>query len=717
MVSDKNSDITIWADGYYTVNQNILERDEINVVLIPESRIKYNEKVIMPFRNEELTPTSIADNLARKDMIEYSTVEKALSGNFAGLNVIGKSGMPGEGAYINLRGVRSFLATNQPLIVINGVPFLPDTDVSTVVSGYSRSLFSTLALRNVENVTLLKGADAALYGSMGSNGVLLIETSGASGSSDLETKITFAGQYGVNWNRKRLLLLGVSDYKAYLTDIGMTDFQNMADLFDKFPFLQDDPDYFYNYLYNNNTNWQNEIYKPSFITDNYFRVEGGDAIAKYDLSFDYQREGGIIDNTNKGRYYTLLNALITVSRKVDIFATAGLGYSNSDLQEQGMIPETNPVLAAYAASPVTSPYLKDSDNNTLSDYNIYYYDASNPKAITNTLLAKVKDFDFNLRAGLNYRPTDFLTFSGQVGINYFYNQEQIFIPGKTSLSILPLSNGLAENTVRNGVAEAINMYYSVNGAYKNIFNDIHALNAIAGMQILTSRQEYDAGEGYNTANDFYQMLNNASAGRMFTGYINTWNWMNFFGHIDYTYNNLIKTSFNLAVDGSSSSGTDATRFGAFPSASVVWMLGNSRMLINSTTVNRLNLRAEYGLTGNSRFSSNYGRNYYTSAQYKTYSGIVRVGIPNTKLGWEKHLQFNVGADLSLFYNRLSLGFDYYNIQSRDVVFNQPISSVYGSRNYYANSGKIQNDGFELSLQASVIDMNDFEWIVGGNIAF
>ncbi|MCC8174762.1 MAG: TonB-dependent receptor, partial [Odoribacter sp.] len=187
-------------------------------------------------------------------------------------------------------------------------------------------------------------------------------------------------------------------------------------------------------------------------------------------------------------------------------------------------------------------------------------------------------------------------------------------------------------------------------------------------------------------------------------------------HADYTYNNLVKGSLNLSVDGSSSSGVSANRFGVFPSAGITLMAKNSKYLINSSNVNRLNIRAEYGLTGNSRFSANYGKNYYQSALYQTFSGIVRSNIPNTNLKWETNKQLNLGLDFSFFRNRLDVSFDYYDTRSSNVVFDQPISSVYGSTSYYDNSAKIKNNGIELSLQASLIYTKDFEWIVGGNIA-
>jgi len=709
--------ITVSAEGFYELSQPLLKRTDITLVLIPGEKSKYNEVLVMPFRGRNTgEKTSASANISKKDLGTGMSIESALQGEIAGLRVVSKSGMPGEGAFMNLRGIRTLNSDNAPLVVINGIPYLPDTKDSPVIGGYSRGLFNAFDLNDIQNITVLKGAEAAIYGSMGSNGVILVETDGT-GSDDLETKITFSGQYGLNWNNKKLPVLGVDDYKAYVSDIGMTYYQDMQDLLDDYPFLKDDPDYYYNYLYNNNTNWQKEVYSPAVVTDNVLRVEGGDAVAKYDISLGYMSNGGVVDNTKQNRYQTQINTNVIISRKLEFVTTVGLTYMEGDVQEQGMLGATNPVLVAYNKSPLLSPYKKDANGNILDEYDVYRYGVSNPVAVVNTVNAENKIYDVNLRLGLNYRLNENLMLSGVVGLYYNYNKENIFIPGRTDETIIPVNNDLAENTVRDGVGETKNWYYNLNGSYRKVFNDIHAVNVSAGVQFLTSNKEYDAGSGYNTANDYYQTLDYVESGsESFYGYIDEWNWMNFYAHGDYTWKSLVRTSVNLGVDGSSSSGSDADRFGVFPSAGVTFMSKNLKSLANSSFLNRLDVRAEYGLTGNSRFSANYGKNYYHSAQFQSLSGIVRSNIPNTRLKWEKTKQLDLGVDLSLFRHRLDLSFDYYNAKSRNVLFAQPLSSVYGPSAYYTNSAKIDNDGIEISFSAAIIQSKNVEWVIGGNLA-
>ena len=281
-------------------------------------------------------------------------IDRALAGQIAGLEIKRSSGMPGEGSYYNLRGIRSLTGDNAPLIVINGIPYMPDKTSSTVIGGFTRDIFQSYNLQDIQNITVLKGAEAAMYGSLGSNGVILIQTDGAV-SNDLETKISYYGSFGVNWNDKRMPLLGVEDYKSYLSDVGLTIYEYPKDFYENFPFMKDPNDKRYAYLYNNNTDWQELIYKNSTSTDHLFRVEGGDAIAKYDLSLGYSRDNGLMDNTSMERFHTQLNTNILVSQKVNIFANLGLAYLNGHFQEQGMSAATNPILAAYFRSPLIKP--------------------------------------------------------------------------------------------------------------------------------------------------------------------------------------------------------------------------------------------------------------------------------------------------------------------------------------------------------------------------
>ena len=720
----KAKEISVWAPGYFSVKQLVKERPNIVITLIPENQYKYNETMVLPFRREgemQLEDYTAATNITKKDfMLGTTKIDRALTGQIAGLQMKRSSGMPGEGSYYNLRGIRTLTGDNAPLIVINGVPHMPDKTPSELIGGFTRDIFQFYHLQDIQNITVLKGAEAAMYGSMGSNGVILIETDGTA-SNDLETRVSYYGSYGINWHDKRMPVMGLDDYKQYLADMGMTISKDPQNFYTNFPFMQNPNDPRYNYLYNNNTDWQDLIYKNTASTDHLFRVEGGDNIAKYDLSLGYYRENGLMDNTSMERFHTLLNANVLVNKQLNIFATVGLAYMNGHYQTQGMDITTNPILAAYARSPFLSPYEKDREGNTLKTYASHFYgrsksrdySVSNPLAIINTLDSRNRQYDLNMKAGIAYNPFRELTLTGTVGLYYNYDNEHLFIPGASEATIVPLSDkyGVRNNAVSDGVAVTTNFFANLNASYKKTFNYVHQLNAIAGWQLMTTKNEYDAGEGRNTGNDFYQTLGSTTDGRRFLGYINSWNWTNFYGHANYTYNSMVQASVNIAVDAASSTGTDVARFYTYPSVGVTLLGKGWKPLLDATWLNKLNVRAEYGLTGNSRFSSQMGGYYYSTVPYMQLSTIVRSNIPNVSLKPE----MNLGLDLSVLNNRLNLTFDYYNNQISDMISAMPLSSVYGSVPYYANVGKLENTGIELSVQASLVRTRNFEWVVGGNI--
>lgn len=716
----------IVATGFYSkeypMNEKVIPK---NIFMVPVTEVMYNGMVQLPdmslFRQNKST---VIQGVEKKDMKKGFTIDLAIQDEIPGLRVVNKSGMPGEGSFMNLRGIHSIVAGNNPLIVINGIPYMGNDEVSKVISGYSRGQFFGYNTQDIKNVTVLKGAEASLYGSLGSNGVIHIETEQAT-SDNLETKISFTGQYGVSMPNRTIPVLGVSDFKTYMQDIGMTRYSMISSLHADYPFLQNTENY-YSYLFNNNTNWIREVQSPSFVTDNVFRVEGGDEIAKYNISFGYNSEGGVLGETRTSRYHTLINSNIMVSRDVDIFTNVGLYYINSDLQEQGMEQATNPIMSAYNMMPMLSPFRKEADGNILPGYSTYngwnvnanpsfaYDNVSNPLAIVNTLKASDKIYDANIRLGLNYRMNRYLTMSGLVNIYYNYTEESLFIPGVTSQAILPLYYNTGLNTVRKGVTENVTNFYGLNATYIRTFDGIHELRARAGARYIMRSLETDFASGYNTANDFYENLGGVTDHLDIKGTNSEWKWLNYNLQADYTYNHLLKTTLGVAVDGSSVSGVDTDRFGLFPSLGVTFMAANTGTL--PEVFDLLNINAEISRSGNSRFSSNYAKNYYQNSNFFNLGTITRSNVPNTKLQWEKKDQLDLGFDISMLSNKINLQFNWFTANSFDLLLAREISSVYGSRQYYDNVGEISTNGLETSVRISPVRTKDFEWVVGASLA-
>lgn len=727
-VQEENAIISVKAEGYYEqqIPAKRLKRSKY-IVLVPENEHLYNGIVIAP-SSHQTRDTKAASTVAieKKDFTQKLSIPSAIRDFLPGVQVVEKSGMPGEGAYINVRGVHSLVAENNPLIVINGVPYMPNQKVSDVITGYSREMLFGYSPRDIKSITVLKGADAAFYGSMGSNGVIEIETEKPT-SDNLNTRISFSGQYGVNFAKKSLPVLDASQYRNYMKNIGLTRYSSMNALVNDYPFLNNSSNYINNYLFNENTDWMKEVERNGFTTENIFRVEGGDEIAKYNISFGYTGNKGTLKNTGSDRYHTLISSDVLVSRKVDIFANVALAYQTSDLLPMGMVMQTNPLISAAHIMPLLSPYQKQTDGSMLSRYATYngwntntnpsfgYDNVSNPLAIVNTIEAKDKIYDANANVGLNFKWNNYLTLTGMVNLYYNYTEEKMFVPGVTDKAIIPQVYGIGLNKVSNGVIRQVINQYSLQARYNRTFGDIHEFNGLVNFRFYDKDIEYDISEGYNTANDYSKTLDQTIDEKDTRGSNLRWKYLGLAFHADYIYNRLLKTSVGVTFDGTSVTGADASSIGAFPSAGLTFMAHNLGTL--PSWINMLNVSLEGSLTGNSRFSSNYGKNYYVSQNLFNIGAIVRSNVPNTKLSWEKNRQFELGLDVSMFRNRFDLGVNLFTNTAYDLLINSDVSAVYGSYQFYDNRAEISGKGIELSTRVKAIDTRDFSFILAANASF
>lgn len=726
-VPERSVAIQVDGKGFYPSVYRLSAKHRPNkLVLTPDETYRHTELFTMPQGTEYLQAKSTSAEAMDKAFLNTAlSIDEALKGNVTGLNVVGKSGMPGEGAYLNVRGLHSLMGENNPLLVINGVPYFSNDNTSLVINGYSRSLLSAYNPSDIKQVTLVKGGAAALYGSLGSNGVLMIETEQAQ-SDDMETRISYSGQFGTVLPKSGAPLLNASEYAEYMRNIGMTRYSQMSALYADYPFLQGSNDYYEQYIFNNNTDWQAQVFSPATTSNNVLRVEGGDEIAKYNMSVGYTSEGGVLGETQSDRYSTLINSNILVSRNVDIFTTVGLSYSKSILAEQGMTRETNPLLAAQSSMPQLNPFKSDDKgrlSSTLAPYDFSnvnanpsfaYENVSNPLALVRSVQADDKRYDANINLGLNYQWNEFLRLTGNYHLSYRYTEENLFVPGLTSKTILPQYYGIGQNTVRKGITEYKNQYFSYKAQYHRLFDGVHQLDAHVGGQFMTYQLEYDRASGFNTANDFYKTLGYTTDEADIAGFNEHWVWLNHSLHAAYTYDQWVKTYLNASFDASSVSGVDAPRLYVYPAVGVNFMMAQTDVL--PELFNRFNLRLEFAQTGNSRFSSNYARNYYQNANFFTLGTITRSNVPNTYLEPEKSRQWNAGLDASVLNGRIHLGLDAYRAIAYDLLIARNISAVYGSDAYYDNKAELSNRGLELSLHMTPIQTKEFEWILGGNIS-
>ncbi len=634
----------------------------------------------------------------------------ALSGTLSGLYVNEMSGMPGEGGYMNIGGVHTLVADNSPLIVVNGLPYFSNRNVSDVFTGYMRDALATIIPANVSSVTILKGADAAQWGALGSNGVILIQTRQAT-SDNLGTRISFSGQYGSNFRKRSIPMLNAASYRNYLQDIGMTRYNSMTQLVNDYPFLGMGSAH-YGYLFNEDNDWMKAIQRNGFTTENVVRVEGGDAIAKYNISFGYNKNNGTLRGTSTDKYHALISADILASRSVDIFTNVGLAYMRSHLLPTGMNVEQSPIISAYRNLPLVSAYSKDNDGttmNTLAGYNAWnvnsnptypYDNASNPMAIVNTVDGQDKIYDANAQIGANFKVTHDLTLTALTGLYYNYTEETMFVPGLTNATILPQLYSTGLNKVVNGVVRQTVFNALVQARYNHVFNKTHTLGAVLRARLTTRSQEQDVSEGYNTANDNTTTLDKTNDGQRTYGANTDWRYMGIDLMGKYAYKGMLSVNAGVVADGASVTGADAARLNLFPSASATFMAGGVKIL--PEWMDCLNVTIGASMSGNARFSSNYGQKYYVSRKLFNIGTISYEQLSNTYLGMERKRQLDLKFDFGFGHGLFDITADFYTAHNYDLLVNRDISEVYGAKVYYDNAAVVNNSGIDVSLSVTPV---------------
>lgn len=647
------------------------------------------------------------------------TPENYLQGKIAGLDIKRRSGAPGMGGSMVLRGYSSLYTTNQPLIIIDGVIYDMEGSEGSLVSNNFINPLNHIDIKDIDNITVIKDA-SSIYGAKGANGAIIITTGHA---EELATKIDFAVYTGVNSTPKHIPVMDANGYRTYLSEVlqgsGYTPSQ-IADL----PFMNDNtsaPGY---YNYHNNTDWQKEVFKKSYSKNYYLRVTGGDNIAKYALSLGYMDQDGIVQNTGFERYNTRFNADLNMSPKLTVNANLGFSYGEHELSDQGLALKTNPIYMSLIKAPFTAPQ-SFSDEGVLSPNfsDVDLLNVGNPVAVVNNMQALSKNYRFLGSVKFNYDFNKYLRASTQLGVTYDKIRESFFVP-RFGVLADTLDNDVAESRMGSQIERLFSIYNDTRLSYSNVFNDIHGLNANVGIRYIDSNSEHDYGLGFNSATDELRSVGTGSTMlRRAGGSIGKWRWMNLYAGVNYNYLQKYFLQFNVAMDGSSRFGEEAdgisfmnTRFGAFPSIGAGWLMSSENFMSQIDFVDVLKIRATYSLTGNDDIGKYTARKYYVSQNLLGLQGLVVGNIGNPALQWETHKKLNVGADFALLNERVAFSLDLYKNTTDNMFIQEKLTNVAGLDYMFTNNGAMESSGVELSLNTRVINSAAFQWDIAFNIA-
>jgi len=717
----KSGLLLLESDGYQAKEVPVSGSAKLKIVMYDENFSSPSEEAVLPTATftKTVTPYAATGININDGWNRYGeTPDAYLQGKVAGLNVIRRSGTSNIGAALFLRGINSLYATNQPLIIVDGVIFDNSSVGGSIISNNYNNPLSTIDVRDIDNISVLKDA-SFLYGTKGGNGAIIISTIRA---KELGTKIDFAVNGGFNAMPKNLPVMNAADYRTYLSEILKTKGMSDADIQNQ-PYMNDDPANPAYYAYHNQTNWQDKVMRNAYTKNVYLKVTGGDNIARYAISLGFLNNGGLTKNTDISKYNMRFNGDLNLSRRMTATTNLAFTFADQELRDQGSASKTNPLFLALVKAPflrtnevsasgVESPILADRDTLNIS----------NPVAITQLGQAFNKAYRFFGSIGFNYTLTKKITLSSTIGITYSKVRENFFVPRK-GVTTDTLFNAIAYSRLGTQVTSLFSLYNDTRLTYSAIFKKQHSLTARLGARYMYAKTEQDYGLGYNSAIDELVSVGNGVNGlRKIGGEIGQSKWMSTYLNVDYGYADKYFLSANLTADASSRFGKNASSgvkigsnvFSLLPSVAASWLISSEKMLAGSK-IDLLKLRASYGIAGNDDIGNYTAKQTYVSQNLLGMQGLVRAGIANDQLQWEAVKKLNVGLDLAVLKERLQLSFDFYSNKTDKLIVYEQAPTASGFDYVVSNSGGLKTTGLEASLLYRILNKKNYSWDAGINI--
>ncbi len=709
-VSSGNAVLTFSFVGYVSQEVVLGSRTQIDIQLLPDTR-QLGEVVVVGYGTQQKRDvTGSVASVSPKDVQRIVTprLDQALQGQIPGVQVATTSGAPGGNASVLVRGIGSVSGGNEPLIVVDGFPGI--------------SSLNAINMSDIESIEVLKDASAtAIYGSRGSNGVILITTKkGKAGTSS----ITFDTYVGLQQPAKLLKLMNGRQFaemviesrnNGWLENGGpnakITDPNSVRTSSYRIPVEYSD----LNNLPPYDTDWQREIFRTAPIQNYQLTATGGSEKMRYALSGGYFDQQGILIASSMKRYTARLNVEGNAGKRVTLGMSLAPSFtSNKNIPSTGHYGDLNLINLAWTMPPLTPVYNPDgSYGNTYYLTNEGGVGVANPIQVANERINTTSQFFMQGNAFGEYRILDGLNLRVSVGGVFTNSKTNNFNP-----STLPAIEAPTPATASFNSNEGLNWLNENTLSYKKTI-DKHYFDVVAGFTVQKSSSVSSSTSATNFPDDLIQNVN----GGQITGgsyEIGEWSLLSYLGRINYVYNDRYLLTVTARTDGSSRFGPNR-QWGAFPSFSIGWRLSEEGFIKDLGIFDDLKVRYSYGLSGNNdignyRYIGLLSDSYYVLGDQQV-PGLIQSSFTNNNLGWETSKQADIGLDFSLFGNRLNFTGDYYRRRNTDMLLSKAISSVTGFTSAWVNMGEMENKGFELGLSGRPVARKDFQWSSSFNISF
>lgn len=715
-VPDNRVTLNVSGPSYHIKEVSLNGRKQVEIKMHHKDFNSYYSNVNMLIGGKK-SNTSVVNSIAVKNgniATSRESVANVINGELSGVRAIMRSGVPGIGANIFIRGYNTLNASTQPLVIVDGMMLETNTfNSSSIINGYNYDPLSDINPKDIASVTVIKDA-ASIYGSRGANGVILVETNK---TEDVSTKIDFFMQGGLNFTPNTIPMLNSSQYRTYLFDqVNSSGLYSNSDIVN-LPFFNENTSFEDYEKYHNSVNWQDEVFGNDYVNDFYLRVTGGDEIAKYGLSIGYTSNKGVISNSNFDRFTTRFNAETSVTDRLSLKTNLSVSYATRDLFDDGLY-SSSPIYTALQKSPFLSPFIPNADG-IITDI---YEDVdeiggfSNPRAIIDNANFQTKNYNLYGHLEFGYKISDNLQLTSLIGVNYLKNRENVFLP---NLGVASTTNEFDDVLFRSSKVSVQSLFAIYNDTRLNYLLNVknkHDFSFNLGMRYNQNNYENSYSTSGNSADDQFTSLNSGDRLTFVTsGSIGNWKYASIYANIDYSFLNKYFFSYNISADASSRFGDDKS-LGIFPSLAAAWLISSENFMANMPNIDKFKLRASYGLTGNDGIGNYNAESYFVSRRFLEGTGLVYGNIANSTIRWEETAKANLGLDLGLFNERLSFTLDYFNNVTDGLLNNNEISPIFGQSGYINNDGKLKNTGFEFGLNARLFNTNNFSWDIGGNIS-
>jgi TonB-linked SusC/RagA family outer membrane protein len=638
--------------------------------------------------------TTVSVNEIKK--VAVTSLDQALQGRAAGVQVTQNSGAPGGTTTIRIRGGNSIQGDNEPLYVIDGIPFKNDG----AASGSSFNVLSTLNPADIESMTVLKDASStAIYGSRGSNGVVIITTKrGKAGKS----VINFDTYYGIQNVRRKYPVLNAGEYARFVNEANTND--GLAPVYTDAQIT----------AFGKGTDWQDEIFRQAPTATYQLSISGGDDKTQYAISAGYFTQKGVVENSDFNRYSFRINLDRKLTNKIKIGNSLSVNrtLNNQSLTDGSLGSAGLVTMAALQFPPLLPVYNKDG-SYLITDPALNFT-ADNPAALAKESKNRNTAYRIFGNVFAEYQIIDGLSLKVLAGIDGILQKQDSYLPRSVSSGLAQGGAGSIYN------AQSITWLNENLLTYSKTFNKIHNLNFLLGYTQQANRTENSTAAARSFVND------NLGTGNLGAGAvavtpgsgIGTWGLVSYLGRINYGYRDKYLFTTSFRADGSSRFGANK-RFGYFPSAAIAWRVSEEPFMKPLKAVNDLKLRITYGSTGNQDGIGNYPAYSLLSTQNYVFGNTVTTGIgpsqiANPDLSWETTTQSDFGLDIALFNSRINITTDIYLKRTKDLLLNVTIPGASGYTSAIKNLGKVENKGIELSISTKNID-GAFQWNTDFNI--